>query len=171
MKYRTTEQRYRKEMLKKGPTKMTLQTQLRMEEEQQVLQDEINEKTLALGDTQESAQDWHDNAAWDSLKQELDVLDTSLVSFQAALENPEIINPREEVDTVQLGNTVVVRYEDEEEDETFTILGPFDSGTNESWISEESALAEALIGLQSGSVATMTNGLTVKLVEILPGDF
>lgn len=162
---------FRRELEAQGPTKMTRQTKQRLKIELERLQLEITEKTAALGATQESAQDWHDNAAYDHLQQQLDVLESRHFSLTIALRDPEIIEPRQETNTAQLGNSVVVHYQGEEHDETFTILGPRDSTTNPSWISEDSPLAKALIGHQPGSTVKLPEGKAIELVEVLPGNF
>lgn len=161
----------RNEILGQGPILMTIQTKERLEEELRSVNQTLVDKTKSLGGTQESAQDWHDNAAYDHLQEELAVLEDRQLRISVALREPKIIEPRRETDIVGIGNTVFVRYQGETENEAFTILGPYDSKTHPSWISYESALGNALIGQLSGSNVELPNGTSVTLVRILPGDF
>jgi transcription elongation factor GreA len=168
---RRREQKYHSELAGQGPQLMTQQTKCRLEAKLADLSARIGEKSLSLGDTQESAQDWHDNAAYDQLQQDLDVLESQRIRVAVALDHPEIIEPRTDTSTVGLGNRVSVLFQGENQAEEFTILGPLDSETNESWISFKTPLAEALMGEDIGSEVSLPGGATVQLINIMPGDF
>lgn len=168
---RRKERDYREQIIEQGSIQMTAQTKLRLEADLIKMIQELKEKTSALGATQDSAQDWHDNGAYDTLLSQLDVLKTQQRKLSAALENAEIIKPRQEIDTVQVGNSVLVRFQGEKQPEKYTLLGPKDNGTNRNWVSLESALGQALVGQQTGSKITLSNGRVIEVVEILPGDF
>jgi transcription elongation GreA/GreB family factor len=168
---RQKEIKYRESLFDQEPIKMTLQTKQRLEADLKKVNEELKNKSESLGATQDSAQDWHDNAAYDTLLQQLDVLKTQQTTITAALEKAEIIMPRQEVDAIQQGNTVLVRYQNSQQPEKISLLGPKDSGTERSWISMETALAKALVGQKAGSTIKLANGMIVEIIEVLPGEF
>ncbi len=169
---KTTESKHNLSETSRGfVNKMSLSTKIKLEEGLLVLEADAHSKSIALGQSMESAQDWHDNVAYDLLLQELDVLDSRIKRYKAALSNVEIIVPRTIVTEVGLGNTVIVQFEGEESTEKFTVLGTSDNETNESWISIQSALGTALLGKTKGSQVKLSNGTVVTLVDILSGEF
>lgn len=155
------------------PIKMTEKGRQALQAKLDEMLAKIERKGKDLGATVENAADWHDNNAYDLLMSELDVLDPQARRLVEVLKNVEILQPRQETDQVGIGNTVEVQYEGEDSTETYTIVGESDpeSGVDTSWISFKTPLAIALLGLKANSVAPLGNGLTVKLVKILPGQF
>ena len=116
--------------------------------------------------------DWHDNAAYDFAQVQHDVALAHLNGIKEKLANYQILEPREETDTVQVGNTVLVRFASMDEDEKFTILGPDDSATRKDWISFATPVAKALIGGKEGEEVTLeTNNAKIKILKILKGEF
>lgn len=150
---------------------MSSATKVRLEEDLEKKLKTLQEKTAALGATQDSAQDWHDNAAYDLLQQELTVLETDIAKIRAALNNAVIVEPRQETEDVQVGNTVEVFYEGDEDVTRLTILGSRDNGTRRDWISPESPLGSLLLGKKVGDVVVLQNGMSVEVKTIFPGEF
>lgn len=155
----------------KASNYMTLTTLSRL---QQLLETEKNAAVRlerSLGDTQDNAQDWHDNFAYDQLVLDVKLAWTRVSTITNALIDPVIIEPRLDTSSIGMGNSVIVQYEDEPEPEKFTILGVQDTFTERSWISFASPLGASLIGKQKGDTVTSPNGLLVKILDVLPGEF
>lgn len=150
---------------------MTMRTKVRLEESLSIIQATIARKNKESGEALDNSGDWHDNAARDTLFQELQVLGKQEQTILRYLADPEIIKPRQDVSTVGIGNTVDVLYKGESNPERFTILGVPDSLTDESWISYKTPLAQKLIGKKVGEQVIIPPQQVVTLVNILVGEF
>ena len=127
-----------------------------------------------IGEAAGPESDWHDNAAYDHANMAYDLASASLRDIKAKLNNYQIIAPRKETDSVDVGNTVLLKFADEPENEKFTILGPDDSATRNGWVSFKTPLAESILGKKEGELGEFIAGdrkQTVKIIQILPGDF
>lgn len=134
----------------------------------------VSEALRNIGEAAGRESDWHDNAALDFANTQHDLHRSMLGNIQAKLKDVVMISPSKEIDKVNIGNSVVVKYSGEEEEETFTILGPADSGRKPGWISFESTLALNLVGKKAGDEVVFESGnqeQKVKILKILPGDF
>lgn len=153
---------------------MTAKTLARLKDLlQKAIDDEANAKK-AIGAAAGPESDWHDNAAYDHANIAYDVAFARLKEIKMKLEHYEIIEPRSEVDQVKVGNTVVIKFENEAEEEKFTILGLDDSGTMKDWISYSTPLAKSILDKKEGESAEFMAGgtrQTVKIIKILPGEF
>ncbi len=154
---------------------MTAHTKTILEENLRQTTLRLNESQLAIGEAAGRESDWHDNAAFDYANMECDLNSAKLANLERKLQNPEIILPRQEVNEVSVGNTVVVRFQDKSDEETFTILGPDDGGKKPGWLSYLSPLAISLIGKKEGETAEFSVGerekYKVSIVKILSGNF
>lgn len=161
------------EKYKRNPniTFMTQATQERLQRELNEARQKATEQESNLGATQDSAQDWHDNPAYDYLVQQVQQQWSKVQRLEAALRDIQIIPPRQETDNVDIGNTVEVLYEGQTDSEQFTILGREDAYTEKTWISCESPLGQALIEKSVGEIIKLSNGMEVKLLNIFPGQF
>lgn len=154
---------------------MTQRTLDRLNEELARVRQEAAEAERGLGETFDSPQDWHDNAAYDEKRRQVQLLNTRVLELQNKLTNITLIKPRTNIDTIDIGNTIEVLYEGETEPETYTILGKDDTHTQKDWISYETPLAKSLIGVRVDSQVEITlpdnQKARVKVVGIFPGRF
>jgi transcription elongation factor GreA len=165
----------RKEGDLQEPNLMTAETLSRMQKDLEKAIDAEDKAHKAIGAAAGAEGEWHDNAAYDHAIMQHNVARSMLRDMREKLQNYEIIKPRQEVDKVGIGNTVVVRFADEDADEKFTILGPDDSLTREDWISFETPVAKSILGKKKGETGEFKigeeRGQQVKVVKILPGEF
>jgi transcription elongation factor GreA len=154
---------------------MTAHTKSVLEEALNQARIELSQAQLSIGEAAGSESDWHDNAAFDYANMEFDLKSANLARLTNKLRDVEIIPPRQQTDKIDIGNTVVIKFEDEPENETFTILGPDDSGKKQGWLSHLSPLGKSLIGKVVGETAEYSLGKEkkqiVRIVNILPGNF
>ncbi|PIS15307.1 hypothetical protein COT63_00670 [Candidatus Shapirobacteria bacterium CG09_land_8_20_14_0_10_38_17] len=159
---------------------MTIATQERLQKEFKQVQTDLKEAGRRRGDAFGPNCDWHDNAAADFAVEEFKRIGVREEELKTRLQNVEIIKPQKETGEVALGNAVIVRMGDSDEDEVLTVLGSDDSGTKKGWISYESPVGGALIGMTKGEVKTLRLGhlredvaraITITVKQILPGDF
>ena len=115
----------------------------------------------ALGDLSE-------NAEYHSAREEQAVIEGRIQELEYMVDHAEIIS--EEVsDTVKIGATVVIKYDDDDDTEEYKIVGSTEADPFENKISNESPIAKALIGKKKGSKVTVEspNGkYNIELLEI-----
>ena len=101
---------------------------------------------IALGDLSE-------NSEYDDAKNEQAFIEGEILTLESQIRNSEIIKADDSnKDVVHLGNTVVIKDMEYDEDETYTIVGSTEADTTEGKISNESPVGKALIGAKQGDV-------------------
>ena len=115
----------------------------------------------ALGDLSE-------NTEYHSAREEQAIIEGKIQEIEYKLEHAVIIS--EEVsDTVRLGSSVVIRYDDEDDTEEYKIVGSTEADPFENKISNESPIAKALLGKKKGAIVSVEspNGkYNIELIEI-----
>ena len=115
----------------------------------------------ALGDLSE-------NAEYDSARNEQAIVEARIKELEVMIENAIIISDVK-TDKVSIGNKVTIQYEDEEETEDYTIVGSKEADPFSNKISNESPIAQAILGHKKGETVTVSspNGnYNVKIVAI-----
>ena len=115
----------------------------------------------ALGDLSE-------NAEYDAARNEQAELEARIQKIEQIMENVSII---ENVDNskVSIGNTVSIKYVDDDEEDEYKIVGSQEADPFESKISNESPIAQALFDHKVGDIVTVEspNGnYEVEIIEI-----
>jgi len=112
----------------------------------------------ALGDLSE-------NAEYDAARNEQAELEGRIQKLEQILENVSII---ENVDngTVSIGNTVKIKYVDDDEEDEYQIVGSQEANPFESKISNESPIAKALLGKKVGEIANVESPNGIYQVKI-----
>ena len=115
----------------------------------------------ALGDLSENA-DYH------AAREEQAIIEGRIQELEYMVEHASIIS-EESSDTVKIGSSVVIRYDDEDDLEEYKIVGSTEADPFENKISNESPIAKALLEKKKGSKVTVEspNGeYEIELVEI-----
>lgn len=175
MKERKPKRISKKEGEPEGPNYMTYETYLRLQQEKEAAQQRAGELQRSMMGTQDNMQDWHDNFAYEQLQRDLENADIIAGNIVKALENPVLVAPRTDINSVQVGNQVTIQFDGEDEKETYTLLGPSDGATNPLWISYRAPLGQALVGATKGENRIMTTPdkrkIGIKVKDIQPGQF
>ena len=113
----------------------------------------------ALGDLSE-------NAEYDAARTEQAEVEGKIASIEAMLENAEVIK---DVNTnkVSIGTTVTLKYLEDGEVDTYTIVGSKEADPFDNKISNESPIAKAIIGSKKGELVTVDSPNGKYQVEIL----
>lgn len=114
---------------------------------------------IAQGDLKENA-DYH------AAKEEQGFVEGRIRDLEDTLRRAKVIEDVGPSDVVRVGNTVTVLIEDEEEDEmeTYNIVGAHEADPSNGRISNESPFGRALIGAKKGqTVSAMTPGGEIRL--------
>lgn len=118
---------------------------------------------IALGDLSE-------NSEYDDAKNEQAFIEGEILTLESQIRNSEIIKADDSnKDVVHLGNTVVIKDMEYDEDETYTIVGSTEADTTEGKISNESPVGRAILGKTVGTVVQVkvpAGTLEYKIVEI-----
>ena len=118
---------------------------------------------IALGDLSE-------NSEYDDAKNEQAFIEGEILTLESQIRNSEIIKADDSnKDVVHLGNTVVIKDMEYDEDETYTIVGSTEADTTEGKISNESHVCMAILGKTVGTVVQVkvpAGTLEYKIVEI-----
>lgn len=114
--------------------------------------------------------DLSENAEYDAARNEQAQIEGRIKQLEQMLENVEIITEVSK-DKVSIGNTVRIKYVDEDDDEIeeYKIVGSQEADPFESRISNESPIAQALFDRKVGDIVTVEspNGsYEVEIVEI-----
>ena len=115
----------------------------------------------ALGDLSE-------NTEYHSAREEQAIIEGRIQELEYMVEHAEIIEEGSS-DKVKIGSTVVIRYDGEDDIEEYKIVGSTEADPFENKISNESPIAQALMGKKKGAKVTVEspNGkYDVELVEI-----
>lgn len=115
----------------------------------------------ALGDLSE-------NAEYDAARNDQAIVESRIKELEVLIEKAKVIDDVT-TDKVTIGNSVKIEYIDDSEIETYEIVGSTEADPFENKISNESPIAQAILGLKVGDIASVNspNGkYDVKIVEI-----
>lgn len=116
----------------------------------------------ALGDLSE-------NAEYDAARQEQSIVEGRIVELEAMIENAIVIE-KKATDAVSIGTKVKIEYVDDKETDEYSIVGSKEADPFLNKISNESPIAQAIMGLKVGDIAHVVspNGqYDVKILEIV----
>lgn len=99
--------------------------------------------------------DLSENADYDAARKRQAEVDAEIKNLQLKIENAEIINDKGSTSTVNLGNYVLLKFSFNGKEEEYQIVGSTESNPNEFKISNECALAKAIIGHKIGDVVAV----------------
>ena len=117
---------------------------------------------IALGDLSE-------NSEYDDAKNEQAFLEGEILDLEAKIRNSDIIAEGGDSDIVQMGNTVVLKDIEFDEDEEYMLVGSAEADTENGRISNESPVGAAIIGQKVGSIVDVhapSGVLKYKIMEI-----
>lgn len=112
--------------------------------------------------------DLSENAEYDAARNEQAQIEGRIKQLEKMLENVSIISEVSK-DKVGIGNTVAIKYVDDDEEDEYKIVGSQEADPFESRISNESPIAKALFDHKVGDVVTVEspNGsYEIKIIEI-----
>lgn len=132
---------------------------LKLEKRPEVI--EALKEARALGDLSE-------NAEYDAARGEQAEVENRITQIEIMLEKAVIIE-QNNTDKVSIGSKVTIEYVEDNEKETYTIVGTSEVDPFANKISNESPLAKAIIGLKIDETATVVcdaGNYQVKVLEI-----
>ena len=112
--------------------------------------------------------DLSENAEYDAARNEQAQIESRIKTLEKMLENVSII-AGVKTDKVGIGNTVSIKYVEDDEEDEYKIVGSQEADPFESKISNESPIAKALFNHKVGDIVTVEspNGsYEVEIIEI-----
>lgn len=132
---------------------------LKLEKRPQVLQ--TLKEARALGDLSE-------NAEYDAALSEQESMENRIKQLEFSLEHAIIIEESDTPEgTVGLGSTVVLKYDGEDDEEEYKIVGSAEADPFNNKISNESPIAAAILNKKVGSTVEVTSPDGVYKVKIV----
>jgi transcription elongation factor GreA len=117
----------------------------------------------ALGDLSE-------NAEYDAARNEQAVIESRITELEKIIETAEVISEDKiNTDSVSIGTSVKIEFVDDKETELYLIVGRTEADPFENKISNESPIAQAILGKKVGDIATVkcdADDYDVKILEI-----
>lgn len=133
---------------------------LKIEKRPEVI--EALKEARALGDLSE-------NAEYDAARTEQGQVEARIIELEKMIEQAVVIK-EENTGKVSIGTKVKIEYVEDKEVETYSIVGTNEADPFENKISNESPLAQAIMGLKKGEKATVlceAGNYEVKVLDIL----
>ncbi len=114
--------------------------------------------------------DWMDQTEYMLVEEELAFIDGRIQELQHMIDNAQLIEPGNEDNIVNIGETVTVQTSDGET-EQYTIVGKAEADPSQGFISNESPLGKALLDHQVGDkvvVHAPAGDIEYEIVAVIP---
>ncbi len=147
---------------------LTSEGYLEIEEELDHLKNERRPEVIKALKDARALGDLSENADYDAARAEQAQIEGRILELEKILENAEIIENNNS-GKVSLGSTVVISYEDDDENEEYRIVGSKEADPSDNKISNESPIAKAIMNAKAGDICEVEspNGkYNVKIVEV-----
>ena len=147
---------------------LTSEGYLEIEEELDHLKHERRPEVIKALKDARALGDLSENADYDAARAEQAQIEGRILELEKILENAEIIENNNS-GKVSLGSTVVISYEDDDENEEYRIVGSKEADPSDNKISNESPIAKAIMNAKAGDICEVEspNGkYNVKIVEV-----
>lgn len=157
-----------------NPNFMTKTTHKRLKEELKGLELNLKKAGRSAGEAAGEGHDWHDNFSYEQATRDIGIYATQVGGLRKKLDSVEFIEPNTKTESVQLGNTVVIKIINENKTRRLTILGPEDTDFDKEWISYKAPFSQAIIGKKVGESVLFKSPKgkqEVEIISILPGEF
>ena len=149
---------------------MTQEGKEKLEQELHYLKTERRQEVVERIKIARDFGDLSENSEYDAAKDEQAFVESRIAQLEKMIRNAVIIeNDNENPNVVSLGKSVTFQELPDGEKETYTIVGSAEADPFEGKISNDSPMAQSLIGQEVGaevSVATPGGDIQVKIVSV-----
>ena len=155
--------------MKKKEIFLTSEGYLELEQELHYLKTtKRNEVTQTLKEAR-ALGDLSENSEYDQAREDQANLEKRIVEIEYALEHAVVIDKAETNGKVSIGSEVELKYEDDDDTESYKIVGSQEADPFNNKISNESPIAAAILGHKVGDVVEVSSPdgfYSVKIVAI-----
>ncbi|MGN1372367.1 MAG: transcription elongation factor GreA [Candidatus Coprovivens sp.] len=155
-------------MANKEEILLTAKGYAELEEELNELRTTKREENIQAIKEARSHGDLSENSEYDAARDEQAKIEARIQELEYKLENATIIDSKDK-DTVNVGCDVTILYVDDDEEDTYSIVGSLEADPFENKVSNESPIGAALIGSKVGDVIPVSgpNGTyDIKVLKI-----
>lgn len=155
-------------MTKKEEILLTAKGYAELEEELNELRTTKREENIQAIKEARSHGDLSENSEYDAARDEQAKIEARIQELEYKLENATIIDSTDKT-SVNVGCEVTILYVDDEEEDTYSIVGSLEADPFENKVSNESPIGAALIGSKVGDIISVLgpNGsYDVKVLKI-----
>lgn len=149
---------------------MTQEGKEKLEEELLYLKTERRQEVVERIKIARDFGDLSENSEYDSAKEEQGFVETRIIQVEKMIRNAVIIeNDDKDSSVVSLGKSVTFKELPDGEEESYTIVGSAEADPFEGKISNDSPMAQSLLGHEVGeevSVVTPGGDIQVKIIHI-----
>ncbi|WP_096188279.1 transcription elongation factor GreA [Evansella halocellulosilytica] len=148
---------------------MTLEGKEKLEKELEYLKTERRKEVVERIKVARDFGDLSENSEYDSAKEEQAFVEGRINQIEKMIRNAEIIEEDSDSSIVSLGKTVTFKELPDGEEEEYTIVGRAEADPLEGKISNDSPMAQSLMGKTIGdrvSVSTPGGDMEVEITEI-----
>ncbi|MCP3025594.1 transcription elongation factor GreA [Halobacillus sp. A5] len=149
---------------------MTEEGKVKLEEELEYLKNERRKEVVERIKIARGFGDLSENSEYDAAKDEQAFVESRIQSVENMLRNAVIIeSDNDNPDRVSMGKSVTFQELPDGDEETYTIVGSAEADPFEGKISNDSPMAQSLIGHEVGdkvTVATPGGEINVKIITV-----
>ena len=155
--------------MKKKEVFLTSEGYLELENELHYLKTEKRKEVTQTLKEARALGDLSENSEYDQAREEQANLEKRILEIEYTLEHATVIDKSSDDGKVGIGCNVELQYEDDDDTESYKIVGSQEADPFESKISNESPIAMALLGHKVGdtvSVESPNGSYEIKIIEI-----
>ena len=143
---------------------VTPEGRIKIENEIEVLKENKPEITQRIRSARELG-DLSENSEYTSAKEDLSLTESRIKELENLLRIAETVEGREKSDCVGIGTTVTIKIN--QEIQTYILVGSEESDPNESRISHESPIGQALLGRKVGEEVKINTPKAIIQAKII----
>lgn len=155
--------------MKKKEIFLTGEGYLELEQELHYLKTEKRKEVTQILKEARALGDLSENSEYDQAREDQANLEKRIVEIEYTLEHAKVIDSETTNGTVGIGSEVEIKYEDDDDTESYKIVGSQEADPFNNKISNESPIASAIIGHKVGDVVEVSSPdgfYSVKIVAI-----
>ena len=155
--------------MKKKEIFLTSEGYLELENELHYLKTEKRKEVTQVLKEARALGDLSENSEYDQAREDQANLEKRILEVEYALEHATVIDKAEKDGKVGIGSEVELQYEDDDDVESYKIVGSQEADPFNNKISNESPIAAAIIGHKVGDVVEVSSPdgfYSVKIVAI-----
>ena len=156
--------------MKKKEIFLTSEGYLELENELHYLKTEKRKEITQTLKEARALGDLSENSEYDQAREDQANLEKRIVEIEYALEHAVVIDKAETNGKVSIGSEVELKYEDDDDTESYKIVGSQEADPFNNKISNESPIAAAILGHKVGDVVEVSSPdgfYSVKIVAIV----
>ncbi len=143
--------------MKKKEIFLTLEGKEELEKELNYLKTNKREEITQTLKEARALGDLSENSEYDQAREDQAALEKRIIEIEYTLEHATVIDKKDTDGKVSVGCQVELKYDDDDDVETYTIVGSQEADPFNNKISNESPIAAAILGRKSGDTVEVSS--------------